>query len=117
MFYLDMKNAIKDIWIESEVKGPIIGGTLETNDNSDVIVTFTDKTRYIASFFTYANIEYLRQKNKRTGECLNGKYFWASDMIIVDSINRKEITEIINDLIKDTLFEDVFDRISDEEEE
>ena len=96
-----MNNQIKEIWIESEDKGPIIGGKLETNDNSDVIITFTDSSRAIATFFTYKNIEFLRQKNKETGECLNGKFFWASDMIIVDKINRQEVEEIINHLISE----------------
>jgi len=111
-----MNTVIKNIWIETEVKGTIINGTPEINDNSDVIITFKDNTRFIASFFTYTNIEYLRQKNKRTGECLDGRYFWASDIIIVDKINRKEITEIIQHLIEENEFESIFDKISDEEE-
>jgi len=111
-----MNKKIQDIWIGTELQGTIINGTPEINDNTDVIVTFTDGTRYVATFFTYANIEYLRQKNKRTGECLDGRYFWASDMIIVDRINRKEITEIIDHLLKDHEFECVFDKILAEEE-
>ena len=111
-----MNKTIEDIWIGTELKGTIINGTPEINDNTDMIVTFTDGTRYVATFFTYANIEYLRQKNKRTGECLNGRYFWASDMIIVDRINRKEITEIIEHLTKSYEFECVFDKILAEEE-
>ena len=110
-----MENRIKDIWIASEVHGPIISGTAETNDNSDVIVTFNDNTRFVASFFTYENIEHLRQKNKRTGECLDGRYFWASDMIIVDRINRKEVEEVIDSLIEDNYFTLVFNKISEED--
>lgn len=106
-----MKKEIKNIWIESEEKGPIIGGTAETNDNSDVIITFSDDSRHIATFFTYQNIEHLRQKNKRTGEYLNGKFFWASDMIIVERIKREEIERIINYLITENEFESIFDRI------
>lgn len=106
-----MNDQIKEIWIESEHKGAIIGGELETNDNSDVIVTFSDNSRAIATFFTYENIEFLRQKNKETGECLNGKFFWASDMIIVDKINRQEVEGIINHLISEADFFEIFDRI------
>lgn len=106
-----MNNQIKEIWIESENKGAIIGGELETNDNSDVIVTFSDNSRAIASFFTYKNIEFLRHKNKETGECLNGKFFWASDMIIVDKINRQEVEEIINHLITEDDFFQIFKKI------
>ena len=106
-----MKKEITNIWIESEEKGSIIGGTAETIDNSDVIVTFADNSRHIATFFTYQNIEHLRQKNKRTGECLNGKFFWASDMIIVDRINRDEIERIINYVILENKFESIFNKI------
>ncbi|CAL2101539.1 conserved protein of unknown function [Tenacibaculum sp. 190130A14a] len=109
-----MQRPIKNIWIESEDKGAIIGGTEEVNDNSDVIVTFDDKSRYVATFFTYDNIEHLRQKNKQTGECLNGRFFWASDMIIIERINRKEIEEIIQHLIKEEEFNSVFNQIIEE---
>lgn len=105
---------IKEIWIESEDKGAIIGGELETNDNSDVIVTFLDGTRFIATFFTYQNIEHLRNKNRNTGEYLSGKFFWASDMLIVDEINRNEIEEIISHLISKDDFNSIFKKINED---
>jgi hypothetical protein len=40
-------------------------------------------------------ISKLVEKNKITGECLNGKYFWASDMILVEEVSRERIQEII----------------------
>ena len=106
-----MKKEIKNIWIESEDKGPIIGGTSEVNDNSDVIITFSDESRYVASFFTFENIEHLRQKNKRTGEFLNGKFFWASDLILVERIKREEIEQIIEHLIAENEFESIFTKV------
>jgi hypothetical protein len=102
---------IKEIWIGSETKSAIIGipeEEKEINDNSDVIVTLKNGNRYIASFFTYRNIQWLKEKNQRSGECLNGKYFWASDLILIDKINRKEITEVIQNLIENDEFESVF---------
>lgn len=105
-----MKKEIKTIWIESEEKVPIIGGTAETNDNSDVIVTFSDGSQHIATFFTYQNIEHLRQKNKSTGECLNGKFFWASNLIIVERIIREDIERVINHLITGNEFESIFNK-------
>jgi hypothetical protein len=62
----NMNKAIKSVWIESEELGAIIEGSLPNDDNSDVIVTFNDNTRYIASFFTYTNINRLRRKNEQT---------------------------------------------------
>lgn len=94
-----MGNEIQDMWIESEVKGAISGGEMEANDNSDVIVTFVDGSRAIATFFTYENIEFLREKNRETGECLSGKFFWTSHMILVDKISRQAVEEIVNHLL------------------
>lgn len=106
-----MKLSFKSIWIESEEKGTVIGGQPLIDDNSDVIVTLKDDSRYVATFFTYANIERLRSKNRQTGECLNGKYFWASDMILIEQIEREEITQVIEHLIKEEEFNQVFRRL------
>jgi hypothetical protein len=103
-----MDKTIKTIWIESEDKGPIIGGQLYTDDNSDVIVTFSDDKNYVATFFTYDNVKTLTEKNKRTGELLGGKYFWASDMILVDRIDRDTIEKVVYDLIKEKYFDLLF---------
>jgi len=106
-----MDKTIKTIWIESEDKGPIIGGLRNTDDNSDVIVTFSDEKKYVATFFTYDNVKTLTEKNKRTGELLSGKYFWASDMILVDRIDRETVEKVIDDLIKEKYFDQLFKRV------
>jgi hypothetical protein len=103
-----MDKTIKTIWIESEDKGPIIGGQRNTDDNSDVMVTFSDGKKYVATFFTYDNVKTLSEKNKRTGELLGGKYFWASDMILVGRIDRDTIEKVIDDLIKEKYFDQLF---------
>ncbi len=103
-----MNMKIKKIWIESEQKGPIIGGQKYTDDNSDVIVTFADDQNFVATFFTYDNIATLTKKNKQTGENLSGLYFWASDMILIERIDRINIEKVINELIEANLFEELF---------
>ena len=104
---------IKNIWIGSEENGPIQGGISETNDNSDVIVTFENGERYVATFFTYENIDWLRHKNQKTGECLNGKYFFATDLILIDKLNRQEVTNVINHLIQEDEFFASFNKIKE----
>lgn len=105
---VNMDKTIKTIWIESEDKAPISGGQLYTDDNSDVIVTFSDDKKYVATFFTYDNVKTLTEKNKRTGELLSGTYFWASDMILVDRIDRETIEKVIDDIIKENYFDQLF---------
>jgi hypothetical protein len=94
------------IWIEAECWAA--GEWNITDDNTDVIVTFDDSTRWVASFYTYQNIFSLAEKNKGTGECLGGKYFWGTDMILIDEVSRERIEEVIVDLMKETEFERVF---------
>ncbi|OQP43450.1 hypothetical protein A4H97_11065 [Niastella yeongjuensis] len=108
-----MNKPIKSVWIESEEFGAVIEGCAPEDDNSDVIVTFTDNTRYIASFFTYTNIDSLRRKNERSGECLNGKYFWASDMILIDKINKESILSVVDYMIVTGEFYNVFKQLTD----
>ncbi|OME92383.1 hypothetical protein BK127_42030 [Paenibacillus sp. FSL H7-0331] len=80
------------------------------DDNTDVIVTFEDGSRWVASFFTYKNIQTLTEKNRSTGECLRGKYFWGSDMPLIDECSRNRIEEVIRHLINEGDFENIFDR-------
>jgi len=105
---------IKKITIESEISSPIIGGEEFTNDNSDVWVEFENGERYVGSFFTYRNIEWLRRKNQNTGECLNGKYFWASDMLIIERLDRETIENVIKELIGTNNFFSIFTKLEDE---
>ena len=99
------------IWIEAEEWAE--GEWDVHNDNTDVIVEFDSGDRWVASLFTYSNISKLVEKNKCTGECLNGKYFWGSDMILVDEVSRERIQEVIDYLINKGEFERVFKRCTD----
>ena len=86
------------IWIEAEEW--VVGEWNPVDDNSDVIVTFENGDKWVATFFSYQNILSLTQKNRKTGECLGGKYFVATDMILVDEVSRDRIEEVVADLVK-----------------
>jgi len=103
------------LWIEAEEWVP--GHWVPDDDNTDVIVTFQDGRRWVASFFSYKNIEKLTNKNKETGECYSGAYFWSSDMILIDQVSRKRIEEIIEHLIEEEEFEMIFTHIPPEIEQ
>jgi hypothetical protein len=106
-----MNNNKFKVWIEAETW--VEGEWDIYNDNTDVTVEFEDNTRWVASFFTYSNINKIIEKNKATGECLNGKYFWSSDMLLVDEISRERIEEVIKHLIDNNEFCYIFNRCSD----
>ena len=83
--------SVKSIEIEAENWQP--GEWNPEDDNTDVWVTLSDNTQWVATFFTYKNITTLAKKNQQTGEWLSGKYLWASDMILVDKVSRASIEE------------------------
>ncbi|BCY29561.1 hypothetical protein [Flavobacterium okayamense] len=102
---------VKSIWIESENKGSIIEDVDGLDDNSDVIVHFENVTSYVATFFTYKNLLSLREKNKKSRECLSGNYFWASEMIIVERIERDLIEKVVQEFLNTKCFYDAFKSI------
>jgi hypothetical protein len=101
---MNMKN--HSIWIEAEEWAA--GEWTPDDDNTDVIVTFEKGARWVASFFSYPNILSLAEKNRQTGECLGGKYFAATNIILVDEVTRHRVEEIVADLIECNAFENYF---------
>jgi hypothetical protein len=94
------------IWIEAEEWAA--GQWNPSDDNTDVIVTFDDGARWVATFYSYQNIFSLAEKNRETGECLGGKYFWGTDLILINEVSREQIEEVIVDLMKENEFEHAF---------
>ncbi|GAB3634734.1 hypothetical protein GCM10027422_03240 [Hymenobacter arcticus] len=103
--------SLKSIWISPGITS---GETLETHynvGNTDVLVSFSDDSRYVATFFTYENIARIVKHHQQSGESLGGKYFWASNMILIDRIDRASIEEVIYDLVKGGSLQHVFKRV------
>ncbi|KQL34416.1 hypothetical protein [Psychrobacillus sp. FJAT-21963] len=101
----------KHIWIEAE-EWEDSEWDIE-DENTDIKVTFSDRTVWMATFFTYRNIESQREKNAKSGECMNGAYFQASDMVLIDIVSKERIYEVINYLIDNGEFESVFTKYTD----
>ena len=80
------------------------------NDNVDVQVTFPNGENFSAVFFTLQNIDALMKHYKKTGECVNGLYFWASNMMIVQELTEQTICETIDNLLAEEEFESVFSK-------
>jgi hypothetical protein len=105
-----LPESIQDMWISP---GVTMGETLESHfavGSTDVIVTLHDGSRYVATFFTYESIRRITHKNQATSECLAGKYFWASDMILIDKLDRESIEVVIQDLLQSGDFYSSFSR-------
>ena len=94
------------IWIEAEEWGE---GAWDPDDEaSDVVVTFADGRRWIASFVAYGHVATLVDRNRESGDNLAGRYLWASDLVLIDAIRRDSIEAVVADLIADGGFESAF---------
>lgn len=74
----------------------------------DVILTTRSGEVYAANFATLRFIEYMFEKNKRTGECVSGSYFCMPRLVIVERIDEEKIKKTIDDLIKNRDIEEYF---------
>lgn len=75
------------------------------DDNVDVEIVLQSGARFSATFFTLRNLSSLFAKNRITGECAAGLYLWASNMVIVESLDRDTIGRAIQGLIDDSELE------------
>jgi hypothetical protein len=95
-----------ELWIEAEHWAP--GLWQPVDDVTDAIVTLVDGTRWIATFCAFAHILTLRQNCADNGECLGGKYLWASDLILIDDTSRPSIEAAVQDLLRTGEFRSAF---------
>ena len=105
---MDSSKLRYSIWIEAEEWAA--GEWTPSDDDSDVIVTFENGDRWVATFFSYQNITSLAEKNRQSGECLAGKYFVATEMILVDEVSRNRIEEVVANLIEEDDLKTYFTR-------
>ena len=71
----------------------------ESDDNVDIQVNFSDGSFYAATFFTIENIKALFEKNRRSGECASGLYFFCPDMVVVETLNLDSIERVVEHLV------------------
>ena len=74
----------------------------------DVKLITKDGEEYYSNFITKSYIEWLFEKNKKTGECADGTYFCMPEMVIVEEINKKNIRNTIDELIENLSIEKYF---------
>lgn len=77
----------------------------------EVRLTTKDGQEYQANFTARKFIDYMFEKNKRTGECANGAYFCMPEMIIVERIDDSHIKSTIDDLIKNLEIQNYFKKV------
>lgn len=81
-------------------------------NQTDVIVTLQSGHTYVASAFTYEEILRLQQQHQQNGQYLKGRYFWVRQLILVDECTEVNLRDIVNNLLDEGDFEQVFMKIS-----
>lgn len=69
------------------------------DDNVDVLIDLDDGRSFSATFFTIDNLRTLMRRYRTSGECANGAYIWAKDMVVVESISEEVLRVVVTDLI------------------
>lgn len=88
----------------------------EDDDNVDVQIDLDEGGFYTATFFTLRNLSTLFKKNKRSGECSSGLYFFCRDMVIVEKLSAKVIEDVVSALFERDALSTSFDWHSNSEE-
>lgn len=76
----------------------LLVGDGSTGGPLDVDIELGDGVRRFATFFTLDDIKEIKDRHRRSGECLAGGYLWATNMIIVESTDRDFVKSVIDDL-------------------
>ncbi|MNR28449.1 hypothetical protein D3C85_1457730 [compost metagenome] len=69
------------------------------DDNVDVRIELADGRAFSVTFFTVTNLVTLMARWGKTGECANGLYVWAKNMIVVQEISQTVIRKVVYDLV------------------
>ncbi|MBI3783389.1 MAG: hypothetical protein HY270_08300 [Deltaproteobacteria bacterium] len=103
-----------ELWIEAEEWEE---GEWNPSDSlTDVVVTLPDGTHWIAGFCSFGHLETLRRSCSDSGECLSGKYLWASDLILIDDTSRTSVAAVVEDLLSKGDLQDAFSEVVEDDD-
>jgi len=103
--YLEIKN----IYLSRELRKA--RSLVIEDDNTDVIVKMINGDIYIASFFSYASLNSISTKNRKKNDFLDGRFFWASNMMLVENCTKELIDIVVYHLIEEQQFVKVFQKL------
>lgn len=87
------------------------------DEATDVIVTFDDGARWVATFVAYAHVRTLVERNRESGACLSGRYLWATDLVLAEDVRRATIEAVVADLLADGGFDSAFTPLDDDDDD
>ncbi|MEV4171937.1 hypothetical protein [Nonomuraea sp. NPDC049709] len=75
------------------------GSAPETADEADATITLSDGTRRYATFMTLGVVNKIMDRWRDTGECLSGRYFWLSHLVVIREPGFDSMIAAVQDLI------------------
>ncbi|MEM1319656.1 MAG: hypothetical protein AAGG75_05330 [Bacteroidota bacterium] len=81
------------------------------NGNTDVLVKLQNGDTYVAAFFTYQQIPSLIQEHQQNGAYLQGAYFQAPNMLLIDTCQPERVRRVVKHLMEEGDFLQVFRKL------
>lgn len=106
---LEVVRKINKIFLSNAPGGK--GKAPEVIDHTDVIVRFSDGEIYVAAFFTYEGLLLIRERHQSSGEFLNGAYFWAESLLVIDRCSPENVERVVRHLLDEGDFLSVFRKL------
>ncbi|RVX46888.1 hypothetical protein EDD27_9801 [Nonomuraea polychroma] len=80
----------------------------ETADQADATITLSDGTRRSATFMTFGVVSKIMDRWRDTGECLSGRYFWCSDLVVIREPGFDSMIAAVQDMIATGEIDDAY---------
>ncbi len=103
-----MKGAIQKISLTAEGRDDILD---YKNLNTDVIVRFDSGEEYVATFFSFKNLEGMIEEHKNSKEYFSEEYYKLLNMVLVNDFNNRNLLSVIEHMIVEGDFQVVFRKI------
>jgi hypothetical protein len=94
---------------------PNAGVPLEEIDDVDMWVIFDSGERWSGTIYTLDNVRKVMTRWQETGECLDGRYFWVWDGLIVRDPGIDEMVAVVDDLVQSGEYTGVFRDVGPED--
>jgi len=87
------------------------GVAYEANDDEEVCVTLEDGRQLYCWFFTLDKIKTIMMRHRLSGESNKGTYFWATNMIVIEKIDKDNMIKTLRHLIEKDNDLSLFDEV------
>ena len=79
--------------------------------NTDVIVQFDNGDQYIATFFSFKNLEGMLEAHKHSEEYLSEDYYKVLDAVLINDFKDRKLLRVIEHMMVEGDFQVVFKKI------